>query len=194
MSKAWIQILVVTVFLSLAAPALSADLDISELIKALKKAISEAQKTATQPHVNIPWAEAEISYTVKKEGGGGFKLYVVTADAKYAKETVHRFKFRLEPPDKKPWIVKAPGEYENVVVSGVDLNALKIFVSPEGESAKEVFPLYINPATKITDTAGEKKTLSDIREGMEGKIQFVPGPKGETTAAHIILENTGKNK
>ena len=194
MYNAWIQILVVSIFLSsLAGSAWSADLDVSELINGLRQAIVEAQKTATKPLINMPWVEAEISYTIKKEGTGGFKLYVVTADAKYAAETVQRFKFRLEPPSGKPWHVSVPGKYYGVLVSGVDPTARKLFVSEQGDLEAEAFPIYLTPDTKITDSTGKAKTISDIVEGMKGTIKYTPGPRGEPTAASIILEPPKKN-
>ena len=190
-----IQILIISILLSsLSSFAFSAELDVSELIKGLKQAIVEAQKVATEPRISMPWVEGEISYTLKKEVAGGFKIYVVTADSKYAKETVQRIKFRLEPTGGKPWSVKAPGEFNTIVVSGVDLTAGKIFVLLEGGPEPQTIPVYVNPETKIINADGEKKALSDIHEGTKATVRYTLGPKGEPTAASITLEPNIKNK
>lgn len=99
-------------------PANCAELDVSELISSMKGSIIEAQKVSGPPYMNLPWIEGEISYVVKKEGKGGFKLYVVTAEGKYATEAVHRVKFRLEPINGK-WRVEKEGEFKDSFASSI---------------------------------------------------------------------------
>ena len=102
---------------SLAGPACAVDLEVSELVGAIKRGIADAQKSAGPPTMKIPWIEAEISYVVKQEGGGGVKLYVVTVDGRYATEAVQRVKYRLEP--TAPIKVEGPGELSGAV-AGLD--------------------------------------------------------------------------
>lgn len=165
----------------------AAELDVSELIAGLKRAIIESQKTAEPPYINMTWVEGEISYVVKKEGEAGFKLFVVTAEGKYATEAVQRVKFRLEPPSGKPWRVEGPGELKNAFISGVDLATGKVFVSTSEEIGIVTFPVEVKADTKITDFAGKTKTLFDIKAGMQGTIRYSPGPLGEPKATAIII-------
>jgi Trypsin-co-occurring domain 2 len=98
--------------------AYSAELEVAELVYGIKKSIAEAQKVAQPPFMKIPWMEVEISYVVKKEGGGAFKLYVITAEGKYATETVQRIKYRIEPADEG-LVVQKPGEITKARVAGI---------------------------------------------------------------------------
>jgi len=185
-----LRILVAPFFLWVTATyANAAELDISELIAGMKQSIIEAQKTATPPYVVIPWIEGEISYTVKKEGEGGFKLYVVTAEAKYATEAVQRVKFRIEPLPGTKWRAGLPGEFGDAVISGVDRAAKKIFISPtdqmEGGAA---WPVKVTSDTKIADTSGKTQPFSAVHEGVKGTIQYTPGPTGDLKATIIIIK------
>jgi len=121
--------------------------------------------------MNLPWIEGEISYVVKKEGSGGFKLYVVTAEGKYATEAVQRVKFRLEPPKGTDWRVEAPADAVTAIVAGVDRTAQKVFLSPVDE-ADAIYSIMVMPNTKITDNNGLKKTLEDIKAGTKVMVYF----------------------
>jgi len=171
--------------------ASGAELDVSELIAAMKRAIIEAQKTAAPPYVGMTWAEGEISYVVKKEGEAGFKLYVVTAEGKYATEAVQRVKFRLEPPRGKQWLVEMPGEFKDVLVSGVDPAAGKVFISSLGELGTATFPMKVGSDTKITDAEGKSKTLADIKAGTRVTVRYSSEPEGELKAMSITKSKMG---
>jgi len=180
------QILIVPLFLWTATSSASAtDLDVSELIASVKQAITLAQKEAKPPSMVITWVELEISYVVKKEGGGGLKLYVVTAEGKYSTEVVQRMKYRLEP--THPIQVKLPEKQGNIIsgfVYGVDVSAGKIFISMPGDLQTAV-PLEVGAYTKITDEAGEITKISDIDEGDFGIIRFNIDQSGALRAESI---------
>src|SRR5260370_8776451 len=80
--------LIVAFVLALAKTACAVDLEVSELVGAIKHGIAEAKKSASPPKMKIPWIEAEISYVVKQEGWGGGKLSVMTGAVRSATETV----------------------------------------------------------------------------------------------------------
>jgi len=169
-----------------ATSASGAELDVSELINGLKRAITEAQKTAAPPYVILPWMEGEITYVVKKEGEAGFKLLVVTAEGKYATEAVQRVKFRLEPPSGKNWRVELPGAViKDFLVSGVDRGAKRVFISTEGEQGQTVYPMEVSSDTKIFDDKGRIKTLTDIKAGTKVTVQYIPEPEGWLKALSI---------
>ncbi len=169
-----------------AASANGPELEVAELIAGIKRAVAEAQKAAAPPYMTIPWMEAEISYVVKKEGEGGFKLYVVTLEGKYATEAVQRVKFRVEPPGK-PWKVEGPGTIEDAIFAGVDRGARKVFIMQEASWG--VVPIGVWPGTKIKDAAGKIKTLSDLRAGMKGTIEYAwDAGKEQPTALTITIK------
>jgi hypothetical protein len=173
----------------IAASANAAELDISELIAGVKKSISEAQKLAGPPYVIMPWVEGEITYVVKKEGGGGFKFCVVTAEAKYATEAIQRVKFRIEPPPGIKWRVEGPGVFKEASIAGVDYKAMKLFISPPGEVESNLtYAVQVTPDTKIMDTLGKTETLSDLREGAKGTIQYSVGAGAEFKAEVITIK------
>ena len=175
--KGFLKVSILLVLFFLPAFAMGEELDVSELIGGMKRAIIEAQKTAKEPLMDLPWIEGEISYVVKKEGGGGFRLYVVTAEGKYATEAVHRVKFRLEPPKGTKWRVQGPpSEAITADVAGVDLAAQKLFISPIDEP-DVIYSLKVMPNTKISDINGLRKTLEDIRAGTKVKVYSSPSEK-----------------
>lgn len=174
----------------------ASDLDISELIAGMKQAIIQAQKTAAPPYMIIPWLEAEISYIVKKEGEGGFKMYVVTAEAKYATEAVQRVKVRVEPPRDTKWKAQFPGEFKDAFISGVDRKAKKVFIIPTGDLEKAIkdiwagvtVPIKVTADTKISDTSGKSKTLAEVHEGITGTINYFPEASGQLEAKTLIIK------
>jgi hypothetical protein len=170
----------------IAVPANGAELDVSELIIGMKRAVTEAQKTATPPLMVMPWVEGEISYVVKKEGEGGFRLYVVTVEGKYATEAVQRVKFRLEPPSGTKWRVEAPGEFKEATVSGVDQVAKKVFISTVGDLDAAAYPMKVGADTKITDYKGALKTLADIKAGAKVTVEYSSAPEGFLKALSIM--------
>lgn len=185
-----VRMLAVSLFLLVIATAANAtELNLSELITGIKQSLLEVQKTADPATGVIPWVEGEISYIVKKEGKGGFKLYVVTADAKYATEAVHRVKFRIEPLPGTKWKVEIPGEFNHAFIAGVDRVANKVFVSSSGEGkAVLTFSLKITPDTKIVDASGETQTLAEIHEGTKGTIRYTTEPTGDLQATVITIK------
>jgi len=189
-SNSRFRIQVVSFFLCLiTAAANAAELDISELIAGVKRSISQAQKSAGPPYVIIPWAEAEITYVVKKEGEGGFKLYVVTVDAKYATEAVQRIKFRVEPPRGTEWKAEGPGEFKDAAFSGVDYKARKVFISLQNDGGSNLtYPVLVTSDTQIMDDSGKKQTLSDIHEGGKGTIKYNVGADAEFKAEVITIK------
>lgn len=189
-SNSKFRIQVASFFLCIiAASANAAELDVSELIAGVKKSISQAQKSAGPPYVIIPWAEAEITYVVKKEGEGGFKLYVVTAEAKYATEAIQRIKFRVEPPKGEKWKAEGPGVFKDVAFSGVDYIAKKVFISPQDDWGSTLtYAVQVTPDTKIMDDSGKKRTFSDLHEGAKGTIQYNVGAGAEFKAEVITIK------
>lgn len=185
-----IRMLVVSLsLLAIATAANAAKLNLSELITGIKQSLLEAQKTADPATGVIPWVEGEISYVVKKDGKAGFKLYVITADAKYATEAVHRVKFRIEPLPSTKWRVEIPGELKDVSVAGVDRVAKKVFVSSAGEGKAAItFALKITPDTKIVDASGKTQTLAEIYEGTKGTIRYTTKPTGDLQATAITIK------
>jgi len=188
MSFRGFRIIVITLFLWTVSPfANGAELDVSELIAGMKSAIVEAQKTAAPPYMNLPWIEGEISYIVKKEGDAGFKLFVVTAEGKYATEAVQHVKFRLEPPSGKAWRVELPeAVIKDAWVSGVDTVAKKVFISTEGEKSQVAYPIKVVSDTKITDYKGVIEKLADIKAGNKVTVHYSPEPEGLLKALFII--------
>jgi hypothetical protein len=51
--------------------AITVELEVAELVDAIRRSIADAQKTGKPPTMKIPWIEAEVSYVVKKEGSAG---------------------------------------------------------------------------------------------------------------------------
>jgi hypothetical protein len=175
--------------LVIATTANVAELEISELIASMKKAVMEVQKTASEPYIIIPWLEGEISYVVKKEGEGGFKAYVVTLDAKYATEAIQRVKFRIEPLPGTKWKAEIPGQFKDAFIVGVDQAAKKVFISTTAEKETDVtVPVKITSDTKIADTSGKSQPLSEIHEGATGTIQYTIGRSGDREATVITME------
>jgi NTP-dependent ternary system trypsin peptidase co-occuring protein len=170
--------LIVAFVLALAKTACAVDLEVSELVGAIKHGIAEAQKSASPPKMKIPWIEAEISYVVKQEGGGGVKLYVVTVDGRYATETVQRVKYRLEP--DAPLKVEGPGELSGAI-AGVDRAAGRVFITSWADVGKgashplafAAFPFVIKGGTtKIIDGYGVSKGLTELKPGMNVKVEY----------------------
>lgn len=173
---------------TIATPATGAELEVNELIGGLKKAIQEAQKTATPPYMTIPWAEGEISYVVKQEGEAAFKMYVVTAGGTYATEAVQRVKFRLEPPAGKKWLVEGPGEIPYAKIAGFDNKAKKVFVTPPGWPEYQTIAIKVGQVTKFTDAEGKSKAIADIKVGAEGYLQYKAGPGVEPELLNLKLQ------
>ena len=187
------QVLLVSVGVgAIATPSSGVELEVNELIGGLKRAIEEAQKTATPPYMTIPWVEGEISYVVKKEGEGSFRMYVVTAEAKYGTESVQRVKFRLEPPAGKQWKVEGPGEIQNAKIAGFDSNAKRVFVTPPGWPEYQVIAIKVGPATRFTDAEGKSKPISAIRVGAEGFLQYKAAPGVEPELVNLKVQATPK--
>lgn len=176
----------------IATSASGAELEVAELIDGLKKAIDTAQRTATPPFMSLPWVEGEITYVVKKEGEGGFKLSVVTAEAKYATEAVQRVKFRLEPPGGKPWTVEGPGEIKHAVIWGVDHNARRVFVSEPSWPKNAAIAVKFGPDTKVFDWLGNTKRVADIRAGTEGTVSYSAAPGEEPKLLGFKITSTPK--
>lgn len=182
----WMMVSVVLLVLSV-IPAFADNtvIEVSELVTNIKNAIISAQNATLQkPRLRVKEIELEISYVVKKEGSGGFKMYVVTADGKYGTEVVHRLKFQLEPEGKQ--YVQSDVPVEGVVV-GVDSTAGKIFVRSEGEGESEAAAVEVKSDTKITDLSGNKKTLCDVKAGTTGKFIFGLQPDGTIDVKSITL-------
>jgi hypothetical protein len=174
---------------SLAGPAGAVDLEVSELVGAIKRGIADAQKSAGPPTMKIPWIEAEISYVVKQEGGGGLKLYVVTVDGRYATEAVQRVKYRLEP--TAPIKVEGPGELSGAV-AGLDQAAGKVFITGWGDMGTSgsgaAFPFVVKKGgTKIVDGYGTAKDLVDLKPGANVKVEYAPSQSGPGFVAQRII-------
>jgi len=179
------QILLFMVCLSLAGlPAHAAQLDIQveELVAAIRSAVDQFQQPLAKPKGKILWMEAEISYILKKEGEVGVKLYVVTADGKYGTETVQRLKLRIEPLGT-PWRVEAPGVIKDATVAGVDPSINKVFLDFESTT----IPMDISKDTKILDTEGKNKTIGDLRSGSAAIVTYSLGKSGEPKADTILI-------
>lgn len=176
----------------IATPAAGAELEVNELIGGLKKAIEEAEKTAKPPFMTIPWVEGEISYVVKKEGEGGFKAFVVTAEAKYATEAVQRVKFRLEPPAGTRWRVEGPGEIPFAKIAGYDSKAKKVFVTPPGWPDYQVIAVKVGADAIFTDAAGKMKPISAIPVGAEGNLLYKAAPGVEPELVNLKIQSRPK--
>lgn len=114
---------------------------------------------------------------------------MVTAEAKYATEAVQRVKFRIEPQRGETWRAGVPGVFGDAVISGVDRAAKKIFVSPVGGTwGGAAWPVRVTSETKIADTSGKSQTLSEVREGIKGTIQYTPEPTGDLKATTITIK------
>ncbi len=183
--RGWQILLLASVLLTIRTSVYGADLDVSDLVAGIKQSLEEAQKTAKPPFINMMWVEGEISYVVKKEGEGGFKLYVVTAEGKYATEAVQRVKFRLEPPSGKPWKVELPGEIKSATIAGVDVAAKKVFIV--GPNEWSAIPLTVHQNTILIDAKGVTKTFSYIQSGTQANIKYSAGRGGEPTADVIAV-------
>ena len=170
--------------------AFAVDLEVAELVDAIRRSIAEAQRSAQKPSLRIPWIEAEVSYVIKKEGSGGLKMYVVTADGKYATEAVQRVKVRLEP--LSPLRVDGPGEIYGPI-AGVDIASKKVFLGGETPAgiaswkAVPAFPFAIKNDTQIVDSAGGIKKLGDLKPGARARVLYEP-TGDELTAKKIVID------
>ena len=201
-----IQIFLALVLFSLpiANSANGAELDLDELIAGIKKSISAAQKKAEPPYAKIPWIEAEISYVLKKEAEGQFKAYVVTVGGKYATETIHRTKVRIEPIGE--WRVQAPddprvygfaavsfapyahrGEIREATIAAVDHRVKKIFVRPAGKFQGYAIPFSYGAHTKLIDVAGHTKSIKDLRAGTSARLFYNASAEGQKNIDLVIL-------
>lgn len=181
-------LLAVSGALLMPVPTMAVELEVAELVAAIKRAIVDAQKSAKPPTMNIPWIEAEISYVVRQEGSGGLKMYVVTVEGTYATEAVQRVKYRLEP--TRPLRVERSGEIYGPI-AGVDRAAGKVFI---GEARYGVqggwspaFPFLIKRDTKILDRFGGTKTIGDLKPGTSAKIVYEPSNSGDLAAQSIVI-------
>ena len=80
--------------------------ELSEYVKAVITAIDTATKEAASP--NYKKAPATIAFKVATvnttKAGGGFKLWVVNAEGKYAKEEINRLEFEYKRSDSGGYV------------------------------------------------------------------------------------------
>jgi Trypsin-co-occurring domain 2 len=76
-----------------------AGLELSEIIRSAAEELRKANEiTADLPKVmRFSGCDIELSVTVKAEGGGGLKFWIVDASAKAAKENVSKIKLSFGP-------------------------------------------------------------------------------------------------
>jgi len=184
-----VQILAALIACAIAVSAEAAELEVSELIVAMKNSLEEAQKSAKPPYANVLWMEGEIRYVVKKEGEAGFKAYVVTAEGKYATEAVQQVKFRLEPPKGQQW--KVEREIPDAIVAGIDFKARKLFVKDPSEAGPTAIAVDLPAWMKVSDSKGKTKAISDITAGATVRVRFtsVPSSTDRTAMAEYIVIN-----
>jgi hypothetical protein len=77
---------------------------LAELVKYTNDELRQAllQKGPDDTLIVFTGCELELSVTVKAEGGGGLKFWVVDASGKMANETVSKIKLSFSPPSSKP--------------------------------------------------------------------------------------------
>jgi hypothetical protein len=170
--------------------AAAAEIEVSELIAAIKQGIEGLQRAAKPPLIKIPWIEAEVSYVVKTEGGGGVRAYVVTAEGKYATEAVQRTKYRLEFVSIPR--VETPGEIKNAKIEGYDPTRKVIFVSdPQSFGwAPWTVPMSVAGKPVVLDAEGRPLTFKSWADfkGKSLNVFYKPGPtQGSLQASQVVV-------
>lgn len=80
-------------------------LELSEIIQNTAEQLRKARKQTDDPDAVMQFkgCDIELSVTVKAEGGGGFKFWIIDASAKAAKENASKIKLSFGPIDGKAW-------------------------------------------------------------------------------------------
>ncbi len=176
-------------------PAFAAELEVDELISAIRTQISAAEEQARKdPMFKVKEIELTISYALHKEGAVGFKAYVITAGTSLKSEAVQTMKVSLTPIKtlmvKAPWVLTGKVRAVDVKSGSLELDRATVNVSFEGSrwvdakqvSAPEKLDFYtvsVKPETKIWGV----RSLGDIAPGKE--IWVSKDAMGETTAVVV---------
>jgi len=68
----------------------------TQLEEFIRETMRQIKAGAGEKHVREP-VEFEVALTEKKEGGGGVKVYVVSAGGSASSEVVQKIKFKVDP-------------------------------------------------------------------------------------------------
>lgn len=79
-------------------------IELARFIEMVREQLSFAWMDAQKERIRFraKSLELEMQVTVGKEGGGGFKVWVLEGNAKASEETVQKIKLILEPVEKNP--------------------------------------------------------------------------------------------
>lgn len=164
------------------------DLELTELLEALKAQMKLLEETGRKdPMWRVKEAKLRAQFVLVKKGEAGLKA-VVTVGGEYSKEAVQEITLDLTP--LRPMKVEAPGELKNASVVGVDLKAGRVFLAPTWDfPAALAWPMAIvvDKNTKVIDTTGKAKTLTDLRSGMSGDIHWSLATKTDEPKADLIV-------
>ncbi len=175
----------------------AADLDVTEMVAGVRQALDQIEKSAPKDSkLQVNEVEFEISVIVRTEVGGGFKLYVVTADGKYSSEQIQRFKYKLGPmPGKRLRAGKYPSidfgmqgmesgydpawtwgrRNASGPILGVDAKENKMFIFDEKSGI--VVPVLFTTETKFWDFHGKILPMAAVRAGKTATVIDEIDPK-----------------
>jgi hypothetical protein len=182
--KNWV-LLVVGIFLLVCTPLLPAQtkdasppqqektVNIDEVVKAVGEALKEAQGNNVPGFPPLKNVEINLSTVASKEGGGKFKILVLSFGGGISVEDVSTIKLKMEPPTTKQGTTDptiAPIRYKQALAAALNLCKAAVV------SAKQNLPQLITSDVEI-------EVAFTVKQSAEGGLSIEPVGLGDLGAS-----------